>query len=274
MVSRPAGTPWCRRPARSNDPVSVLLLHGLGCRTTMWDRFAGLAGAELELWDVELPWHGVENERWSHSEDNVGQLVHAIGADDGFIGFDAVVAHSFSANLLLEAYARRLVVPRPSVLAGPFYRSTPNGFDWSTISYYLNDFHLIFAEALRMGDGQRYSPDDQELMARRLRDQLGPYGWTRFFDAYLRSPFLDLAAVDGPALVVVGDRDIAAGSDGAQALAASLPFGEFALIDHCGHFPMLERPERFARAVSDFLDTVPRHRMARAATDDPSLELA
>jgi pimeloyl-ACP methyl ester carboxylesterase len=240
----------------------------------MWDRFAEVTADRFELWDVALPWHGIENGEWSHSEDNVRQLVHAVGADDGVLDFDAVVAHSFSANLLLEAYARQLVAPMPSVLASPFYRSTNNGFNWSTISHYLNDFHLIFAEGLRVGDAERYSPEEQDVLARRLRDQLGPYGWTRFFATYLRSPFLDLSAVGGPHLVVIGDTDIAAPPDGALALTRSLPGSRFELIEHCGHFPMLERPERFAAAVSTFLDTVPRHRMGRAATDDPALELA
>lgn len=263
-----------RRPARSADPVRVLLLHGLGCRTSTWDRFAELAGDELELCDLELPWHGFEDSTWSHREDTVAQLVGAIGAEDGVLDFDAVVAHSFSANLLLEAYAAGLVEPKPTVLASPFYRASPKGFDWVTISYYLNDFHLIFAEGLRLGEDRRRTPAALDVLARQLRDHLGPYGWTRFFDAYLRSPFLDLAAVTGPLLVVVGDADIAARSDDARVLAESLPAGRFALLDRCGHFPMLEQPERFALAVSDFLDTLPRHRMRRGRTDDPSLELA
>jgi pimeloyl-ACP methyl ester carboxylesterase len=239
----------CRRPASGPDAQRVLLLHGLGGRPGAWDRFVEHLGGPFELWDIELPWHGMTGSEWSHAADPVDILVDVIGGGE----FDALVAHSYSANLLTEAFAAGLIDPRPSVLMSPFYRPSPNDFDWSTISYYLNDFHRTFVEALRVGETSRFPEAHRNWMALRLRDQIGPYGWMRFFEAYLRSPFIDVATITTPSLVLTGTADIAARPDDGAALAAALPDARFVLLEGCGHFPMLEQPDRVARIVGDFL---------------------
>lgn len=241
------------RPARVEHPVRVLLLHGLGGKPSVWERFAERADDRLELWDVELPWQGtLAGSDWSHTADPVAILTEAI--EDSF---DVLVAHSYAANLTAEALARGLIRPRPAVLVSPFYRPSPRDFDWTTITYYLNDFHRTFVEALRVGDTGRYSEAHRTWMAMRLRDQTGPYGWMRFFETYLRSPFLDLAAIRTPALVIGGETDIAARIADVRAMASGLPCGRFVAFDAAGHFPMVEQPDRFASVVHEFLATVP-----------------
>lgn len=249
------GVPRLLRPSTSDRPVRVLLLHGLGCTVSDWARFAALAGAELELWDVELPWHGLDFPDWSHDPDQVAPVVAAVSSGD----FDGIVAHSFAAGLLLEAFASGRLAAVPSVLVSPFHRRSPD-FDWQTITYYLNDFHLIFEEALRIGTAT-LTDERRRRMAAAVRDRIGPYGWLRFFEAYLRSPFLDLATVSAPQLVLAGDADISVRPGDGAALADALPRGRFAHLPGCGHFPMLERPDAFARAVSAFLHSNDSHRL-------------
>jgi pimeloyl-ACP methyl ester carboxylesterase len=244
--------PRLLRPSTSDEPVRVLLLHGLGCTAGDWAKFAGLAAPELELWDVELPWHGLDVPTWSHDPDQVAPVVEAAA------GFDAVVAHSFAAGALLEAFATKRLPPVPSVLVSPFHRREPD-FDWETITYYLNDFHLIFEEALRIGTDS-LTAERRSRMAAAVRDRIGPYGWLRFFEAYLRSPFLDLTAVSAPQLVLAGDADISIRPGDGAALADALPRGSYAHLPGCGHFPMLEQPDAFARVVSAFLRGSDRHR--------------
>ncbi|REH48487.1 pimeloyl-ACP methyl ester carboxylesterase [Kutzneria buriramensis] len=245
----------------------MLLLPGLACRAGDWDAFADHVGDRFELWDVELPWHGVEDLAWTRRGD-LGRLLAGAVADAG-TRFDAIVAHSFSASLLLEVLAAGMLRPVPVVLVSPLYRASADDFDWATISHYLNDFHLIFAEALtlRRGGGRR-----ADRAARLLRDRIGPYGWTRFFELYLRSPLLDLGAVTAPGLVLCGDGDIATRSADCRRLAAALPDGEYRQLARCGHFPMAQRPGPLADAVAAFLDDLAPRRTA-AVTDDVSLEL-
>ncbi|MFE1413608.1 alpha/beta fold hydrolase [Streptomyces sp. NPDC058746] len=252
--------PRLRRAAdpTGGRPLRTLLLHGLGGKASVWDRFVPLAAPELELWDVELPWAAMAgSEGWGSLPDPARFLVDLIdgsggGPDDG-AGFDAVVAHSYAANLLTESYTGGRIAPRPTVLVSPFHRSSPQEFDWSVISYYLNDFHRVFEEALAVGETGRYTKAHRDWMALQLRDRIGPYGWMRFFENYLRSPFLDLGAVRAPLLVLSGSRDSAARPEDGRTLAAGVPGARFELLDDCAHFPMLERPGPFAGLVSGFL---------------------
>jgi pimeloyl-ACP methyl ester carboxylesterase len=156
------------------------------------------------------------------------------------------------------------------VLVSPFYRAAHDDFDWPAISYYLNDFHRILAAGIRVRDGGRIDPDLRENMARRVRDRIGPYGWTRFFEAYLETPALPLDRVHTPILIISGARDFAAFPADTEALRAVLPNCRAHILPDRGHFPMVEGPAEFGRLVDDFLRTpgvirpaVPADRPAR-----------
>lgn len=244
-AGRPRLPPPHRRVTPGAPPRTVLL-HGLGGRPTVWDRFVEEMGDAFESWGAELPWRTFGGPTWSYEHDPVEAVVETVG------DAELVVAHSYSANLLLEAYGTRRLAPRPTVLISPFYRSSPEDFDWRTITYYLGEFHQTFLEALRLEGTARFSEAQRDWMAVKLRDHVGPYGWTSWFSSYLRTPFLTLTAMDAPMLVVTGDADIAAQPPDGRALAADLPDGRFVPLAGCGHFPMLEQPELLARAVSDF----------------------
>ncbi|MFJ8311750.1 MULTISPECIES: alpha/beta fold hydrolase [unclassified Streptomyces] len=246
-------TPRLRRPAEADGPVRVLLLHGLGGKPSVWAPFAARADVRLELWDAELPWRAMSGgEGWGSLPEPARCLADLV--DDRY---DAVVAHSYAANLLTEAIASGRVAPRRTVLISPFYRSSPQDFDWSVISYYLNDFHRVFEEALEVGETARFAKAHRDWMALRLRDRIGPYGWMRFFESYLRTPFLDLGAVRSPLLVLSGEKDIAARAEDGRALAAAVEGARFELLEGCGHFPMVEAPGRVTRLVCDFLAAEP-----------------
>ncbi|GAA1930507.1 hypothetical protein GCM10009716_42450 [Streptomyces sodiiphilus] len=262
-AGEPAGR--LRRRSESADPVRVLLLHGLGGSPGVWDPLVRRAEPALELWDAELPWAGaLGTAGWDLSFDPAQYIVDLL--EDRY---DAVVAHSYAANLLTEVTAAGRTAPRPSVLISPFYRASPGDFDWSVISYYLNDFHRVFEEALEVGETGRYAKPHRDWMARRLRDSVGPYGWMRFFETYLRSPFLDLAAVRAPLLVLSGEKDVAARPADGRALAAGVPGARFVCLPGSRHFPMVEDPVGLTRLVCDFLRTTAPVTPGSAAVPQP-----
>ncbi|MCA2215098.1 alpha/beta fold hydrolase [Jidongwangia harbinensis] len=246
-----------RRPAAGPDVTRILLLHGLGGSRAAWAPLSGHAGHHLELWEADLPWTGTGDPAWSYRADVGTTIGRAMRSMPG--GAEVVVAHSFAANLLLEEVSRGTVpAPRALVLISPFYRPDPADFQWSTIEFYLHGLIDIVEEGLRISASPRLDGDVRRQMARRARDRIGPYGWMRFFDAYLRTPLLDLSELPVPVLVLAGADDRAATAQDATALAKGLPRGRLEILPGCGHYPMIEKPGTVAALIGDFLATLSR----------------
>lgn len=245
------------------EPTRVLLVHGLGNSWRVWNRhrdpqspwWAGNDRADLELWAGDLPWRG-DDAGWAQHPDPAHWIAEAIGAVPG--GADVVVAHSYAATMLLDLAtgpARDQVLGgiRGMVLVSPFYKSAPDDFTWDVLSRYMNGFVHIMADGIRVsGLGRPISEDIVMAMAERVQDRVGPYGWVKFFDTYLRSPAMRLDHLDIPCQIISGAGDIAAPWQDSVALAEGLPDATLTLLDYCGHFPMIEAPDRFGAAIDNF----------------------
>jgi pimeloyl-ACP methyl ester carboxylesterase len=254
--------PLVARPRRSGSGpgvLNVLLLHGMGGGVGSWDPLDELLAPNLRLWDVTFPWSTSGEAGWNHDSDVARWAAEGIRAAERAAGapVDLVVAHSFAANVMLELadrdeYARRL----PMVLICPFYRADTADFDWSVMGRYVEGFRRMLDEGIRLRAGHRIDQVTRLDMVGRLCDLMGPYTWLRFFDTFLRTPFLRLPRLDGPILVVGGELDEGATADDARRLAVLLPRAAAAILDGCGHFPMAERPEALATLVNDFASTL------------------
>ncbi|MEU6260351.1 alpha/beta hydrolase [Streptomyces sp. NPDC047043] len=236
----------------------ILFLHGLAGSDTVWDETGRQLGAEHEVWSAQLPWRGQGVEGWGRTADLGPWVEEALASVPGPV--DVVVAHSMSSNVLLELLDRTDGLARfgirALVLVSPFYRGTAEEFDWATITHYLNDFHLILQEGIRAHSGGRVSAESEILMAQRVREWIGPYGWIRFFDLFLRTPELRTARITVPCLVVGGAHDIATPSEHAIALAGALPDARLRVLAGSGHFPMVDEPAAFHAELGAFLDAV------------------
>lgn len=241
------------RAAQAGPPVRVLALHGLAASGTTWRAYAEHAAPAVELWTAELPWGPAGGAAWSHGGDSAEWIGRALAEVPG--GADVLVAHSFAAVLALEylAAARPAARPRAAVLVSPFHRRRPEDFHWDAAHHYLSIFQDVFEEALRLSSTRALPEGTRREMALLVRDGVGPYGWLRFYESYLRSPFVDLDGLDIPVLVVAGAGDRFAPPQDAEVLAAALPQGRTALLPDCGHFPMTEQAGPFARAVHELL---------------------
>lgn len=257
MTTVEAERPVVVRQRRAGQGGPILLLHGLANSATVWQGYAEQETG-LGAWAADLPWRGEGVAGWSHRGDPTGYLAEAIAAVPGD-GDLVAVAHSFSANLLLAlldrdpARAERLSA---LVLVSPFYRAAPERFEWRDIDRYLTQFHTIMEDGIRAQGGQRLSPAVRHELALRVRDLVGPYGWTRFFQVYLDTPWLRLDRIALPTLVLSGEHDFAAPPAEARALAAALPDAEVRVLPDCGHFLMAERPRRFAAEIARFVHSL------------------
>ncbi|WP_327316416.1 alpha/beta fold hydrolase [Streptomyces sp. NBC_01235] len=242
------------RAATHERPVRALALHGLAATGTTWNAYGQHAAPDVELWTAELPWGQVGAPGWSLPGGDPADWIGA-AMDKVPGGVDVLIAHSYSALLALEHLAAAPPQARPGalVVVSPFHRRDPADFHWDTARHYLSIFQDVFDEALCLASTRPLDPGMRHDMALLVRDRVGPYGWFRFYDSYLRSPFLDTAALDLPVLAVAGRDDRFAPPEDAAALAETLPRGRLCLLDDCGHFPMAEQPRGFADAVHAFV---------------------
>lgn len=236
-----------------NPPHNTLLLHGLASDAAIWAPVRNeLAGCKV--WAADLPWRGEGVDDWQFETDPVVWLDRTAASMGEPIHL--LVAHSFASALALDWIARgtpETASIKALVIVSPFYRRTTEDFPWDAMAYYVENFHQILAEGIQSRARRPVDPEIALGMAVHVRDRIGPYAWMRFFTAYMNTPFLPLAAVDLPCLVIAGRRDRAAFPSDGEALAAALPRAELRVFDDCAHFPMQEEPVRFAKAVTEFL---------------------
>ncbi|MGW7436015.1 alpha/beta fold hydrolase [Streptomyces sp. NPDC054849] len=245
----------------------VLLLHGMADSSTVWERLFALAPqhADLrraEIHTAELPWRGTGPPDWAHRPESASWLAETLDELAATVGpVDVVVAHSFSAMLLLDlacgAFAHTGHRLKGMVLVSPFFRPRPEDFDWGTMTGLPEQFVRTMEEGIRVAAGPRSKPELHRALAERLCETIGPYGWSRFFELYLRTPWLRTTEVRTPVLVVSGTQDRIAVPGEAQDLVARMPAGVLHTIEGTGHFPMAEQPARFADALGAFLRRIP-----------------
>ncbi|WP_062214286.1 alpha/beta fold hydrolase [Streptomyces sp. NBRC 109706] len=244
------------------DGARMTLLHGLATSGTLWD--ACLAEVRRtegpETWVAELPWRGDGVAEWCARGDIVPYLADALRGVPG--GPGVVVAHSMGAAVLLEFLNRRLAEGTDPfrefgidamVLVSPFYRRRVEDFTWESMVTSVEGFTRLMTEGVRVAAGRRLSEEALLDLGARVRDRVGAYGWTSFYDIYLRTPRLRTDQFTVPCLVVAGEDDFAALPEEARALAADLPGAEFQLLTDCGHFLMLEQAPRFVDVVAQFV---------------------
>jgi len=63
-----------------------------------------------------------------------------------------------------------------------------------------------------------------------------------------------LGKITAPTLVIAGKDDALITPENSEELANGIPGARLALIEHCGHMGMIERPESYTKLISGFLD--------------------
>ena len=63
----------------------------------------------------------------------------------------------------------------------------------------------------------------------------------------------ELAAVEAPTLVITGEYDFICGPACAEDIAAGVRGSEKVVLEDCGHFTFVEKPDEFRAAIERFL---------------------
>lgn len=253
--------------------LRTLLLHGLGGSPQDWDECLRRPSDSYSFWDVGLPWGTFGNRGWAIEGAACRTVVEAIDSlprreDRSCV--DVLVAHSFSANVVLELLAghhpielKGLVLVSPSV--------APEPFDWSEVARRVEQFPTVLEEGVAR-KGRRLDEKKRRVIALRLRDMIGPLAWLRSLEFVLRNAELDLNRITLPVLIIAGDADSAVPLSGLQRLARKLPNATFVALSGCGHFPMAEQPARFMTALEEFAENL-RTPLTSSENSNRSIEM-
>lgn len=257
-TSRRAGAvPSLRRPASSGRQrsLSVLLLHGMGGGLSDWNPLTLHLPAHLELWDVKLPWSFTGAPSWAEERRvtqcvsaPLDQLRHRLGKDP-----DVIIAHSFAANVVLELLAETDLAPAAlTVLISPFYR-TDESMERTSIIPTLSECYSKLDNAIRARRGPRVSDEFRQIIVRRAVELMGESAALRFHETYQRTPLLQLESLTTQMLLIAGGADIAPVARGTRRLGSRIPQASVAILDGCGHFPMIERAQEAAGLIGTFV---------------------
>ncbi|WP_395570506.1 alpha/beta fold hydrolase [Streptomyces sp. BK79] len=241
----------------SGDPL--VLLHGGFCTNATWGAQRADLAAAYRLFLPERRAHG-------HTPDVEGPLSYQDMADDTADFMDTVVggpAHLVGWSdggvvVLLVALARPDLVRKAVVIGANFRPATE-----------------CFAEPSML---DAMTPDGDDLaFFRELYQAVTPDGadhWpvvaAKVLDMWRTQPALttgDLARVEAPALVLVGDDDLMT-LEHTTALYRALPRSQLAVVPGASHVVPLEKPALVDRLILDHLgqDTVETMMPVRRAT--------
>lgn len=97
-----------------------------------------------------------------------------------------------------------------------------------------------------------------ETRVRQLIDAASPQGMAAALRgmAVRADSSKQLALINCPTLVVVGEQDALVSPQVAQDYAAQIPGAQYTLIPHAGHLSNLEQPRAFIQAIRQFLQTL------------------
>lgn len=238
----------------------VVLLHGWGCGSAIWDDLSRRLPARFRVHVLPLPGYDAVCARAAHSlRATVDYIAGAAPRRCGVVGW------SLGGEVAL-AWARRAPdqVQRLALIGTtPCFTRRP-GWSCATEPQVLDEFGKLltvdrvstlarFAGVQARGDarsrhvaGVLRSMNERSASTDALIAGLGVLA-----SSDLRR---DLPKVRQSTLVLHGARDRIVPPAAGQRLAQALPHARFVLLRTCAHAPFLSQPERTAKALRGFFD--------------------
>jgi pimeloyl-ACP methyl ester carboxylesterase len=255
---------------RAGRGPALVLLHGfVADGGTTWSRQLDELSDEFTVVAWDAPGAGRSaapppSFRLGEYADCLAGFVRALKLDRPY-----VVGLSFGGSLALELCRRHPAVPRALVLAAA-YAGWAGSLDPVEVADRVRLGRRVadlppdeFADALlpSMFSPDAFSPDGVPDAVARFRAGVAAFDRAGFLAMMWSSAEADLrgalAGIGVPTLLLYGDRDVRAPLPVGRALHAAIPGARLEVLDGVGHVSPVEAPERFNRAVRDFLRAAP-----------------
>jgi rifampin ADP-ribosylating transferase len=107
----------------------------------------------------------------------------------------------------------------------------------------------------------RFQQVPESYVEDRVRDGAGipAHVWRETFHGLCTAaPPTDTATISAPTLIVWGDRDELLTREQQEDLAGAIPGSQFVVYRNTGHLVLWEQPERVARDLTTFVESLPQ----------------
>lgn len=232
----------------TGDGRPMIFLHGLAGLNDHWEEVVQLTASAARCICLELPLLSLRGD--DCSIDGVTHLTTRFL--ERHVGEPAVlVGNSFGGHVALRIGIERPDLVRGLVLAGS------SGINERTM---VSEIQLRPTRewlSLKIGelfyDKAKVREADIDRAYRDLTDRACARAMVKLSRSARRNHLGDLVhRIVAPTLIVWGREDIVTPPEAAHELAAKIRRSRVVWLDRCGHAPMIEWPEQFARALADF----------------------
>ncbi|RYV49945.1 alpha/beta fold hydrolase [Pengzhenrongella frigida] len=245
---------------RSATPV--VLLHAWGESRGSFDRLLPLLPSTLRALALDQRGHGdAERPKAGYSltgfAEDVVAFMDAVGlasavllgsSSGGYVAQQVAVTHPDRVAGLVLVGSPRSLQGRPSFADEVDQLSDPVGAGWVRASLaWFPRFHEVPQSYLdaRVQDGAR----------------IPAHVWREtFYGLCDAAPPTGAATITAPTLIIWGDRDEMLGREQEEDLAAAIPGSSLVVYEETGHLVLWEQPERVARDLTAFVESLSQRR--------------
>ncbi|MFG0305593.1 MAG: alpha/beta fold hydrolase [Phycisphaerales bacterium JB040] len=236
--------------ARSGSGPRFVFLHGLVGLNEHWEDVVGKVSERVSCVTLELPL--LELRGADCSIEAVSEITERY-LSEHLDGPSVLVGNSFGGHVALRIAHSRPDLVRGMVLAGSsglFERTMVKGAPVRPNRDWLEEkIGELFYDKSKM------SQADVDRAHGVLNAKGGARAMVRLSKSARRNHLGDeLSSIQCPTLLVWGREDVVTPPSAAEEFMKLLPDPRIVWIDECGHAPMIEAPEVFAKAVTDFAD--------------------
>jgi 3-oxoadipate enol-lactonase len=118
----------------------------------------------------------------------------------------------------------------------------------------MHEIALALVQAATSAETRQRSPLATAFVRESLMRQ-DPLGYARSCEALADTQAAAVDRIEAPALLVTGDEDVVAPPQSVRAMAERMKRVRVTVLNRCGHWTPIERPDDCARELRDFLSS-------------------
>jgi pimeloyl-ACP methyl ester carboxylesterase len=249
----------------AGEGPALILLHGVSATHANWEHTIPAFADRWRVIAPDLPGHGRSDKPDApYTIDFYAGIIRSLGHVLG-VPEAIVVGNSLGGQIAIEIALTYPRWTRALVLAAPAggFGSTIRALRWA-IGTVANPAVLRVTLPLAL-ERCFYDPtqpgcdERRRILAERLAHEDYPSfarAVTRSLTGAVEAGSQPLHGLVQPTLLVWGREDRFIALSGSRRLMREVPHARLAVIERCGHLPMLERPREFNRAMAEFLRSV------------------